>query len=129
MADNSLIDEAVKIAAGAGGLGGGLVFVRWFIGWLTFRHDRREDRLDRRWGEYQDAQDKRIKAQDERLERQEKRLVALEEDVEACHRQRRDLEAVISRMDGFATGRGEARQAKQVAESFDSVIKDKRAGS
>ena len=128
MADNSIVDEAVKIAAGAGGLGGGLVFVRWFIGWLSFRHDRREDRLDKRWSEFMDAQDKRIKAYEDRQEKQDVRLSTMEDEVDRCHQEKRDLEKRLAKLEGFATGRGEARGAEQVKRSLDSMIKDGKMG-
>lgn len=126
---DTMIDDAVKIAAGAGGFGVAfgttLAFFRWLINWLTGRHDHREARLDKRWSEFMDAQDKRIHEQDERIEKQGQRMDSLEKEVETCHEERRNLQAILARMEGFATGRGEARGAEQIAQSLDNMIKNK----
>lgn len=122
------MDVFGQAVAGGFSIGGGVVAMRWLLNWLTGRHDRREDRLDRRWSEFQEAQDKRIKEQDERLNKQSARIDTLEADVELCHEEKRDLAARLSRVEGFATGRGEAVQMDQTAISIGRVFNDRKGG-
>jgi hypothetical protein len=124
MTDPGLIDDAVRTAAGGAGFGGGAVavmfLVRWFITFMAGRADMKEDRLiaqaadlDRGWKAYRETL--------------ETRLEALETEVTRCHDEKRDLERRIAKMEGFATGRGEAVQLGQVSQSMDSIFKDKGA--
>jgi hypothetical protein len=124
MTDPGLIDDAVRTAAGGAGFGGGAVavmfLVRWFITFMAGRADMKEDRLiaqaadlDRGWKAYRETL--------------ETRLGALETEVTRCHDEKRDLEHRIAKMEGFATGRGEAVQLGQVAQSMDNIFKDKGA--
>jgi hypothetical protein len=46
MPEGKLIEDAVQVAAGATGLGGGLYGLRWLINWLTQWSERRAARLD-----------------------------------------------------------------------------------
>lgn len=120
--DSGLGEAAVKIASGAGGLGGGFVFARWFILWLTGRHDRREadlraedSDLDKRWQKYREV----IEARCEMLEG---KVGKLEQEVDDCHAEKRDLAERVARLEGFASARGDMRQADQVAISGRRII-------
>lgn len=122
VADSSIAGEAVKIASGFGGLGGGLVFARWFIGWLTGRHDQREAELraedgqiDLKWRAYREAIEGRCEMLEGKVER-------LEKEVDDCHAEKRDLAARVARLEGFASARGEMRQSEQVVSSAQRLI-------
>lgn len=122
---DNLWADAVQVAAGGAGAGGGFVFFRWFLNWLTGRHDKREAQidakdtaLDERWAAY-------TKKMEERSEKLEGRCGRLEEEVEDCHRSKRELETRIARLEGIDQGMGEVRQIGQRAASLDSQIKRK----
>lgn len=116
------LEDAAKYAVGGGGLGGGIVAARWFLLWLTGRHDQREatlnakdDAIDERWAKY-------TKKMEERCDKLEERCQRLEQEVEDCHRDKRDLESRIAKLEGFDNGLGERRQQDQVKASLDSVV-------
>lgn len=99
--------DAIKIFTGTAGLGGGAVFVRWFLTWLSGRHDQRaaEIRADdlavgQKWKRY-------TQAIEERLDRQER-------EVEECHAAKRELERRVAVLEGFANGMGDRRQEIQL---------------
>lgn len=132
MADPGLIDDAVKIAAGGAGAGGGaigiMLLIRWFITFMAGRADNKEDRLeaqaaalDAQWKEYREtleADRKALRAE----------LAAVREEVERCHDEKNLLEQRLARVEGFATGRGEARQLKQKDQSLANIFNDKERG-
>ncbi len=126
--DSTLLDDAAKFAGGGAGFGMGLYGIRWFIMWLTGRHDRREDRLDKRWSEYMEAMDKHVRDLNERNDRLEKRMNDLEEEVERCHTEKRELQRQLAKLQGFATGRGEAAQIGQIDASLKNMF-EKGAGA
>lgn len=106
MAEPGLIDEAVKWGTGGIGVGSGLaiiaVSVRWMVNFVFGRIDQRQNRidaedaeLDQKWRAY------RLTLED-RLTRQDAKIAALEYDVELCHREKRELEDRLSRIEGFA---------------------------
>lgn len=116
--DNEWMDGIVRTAAGGGGFAAVLLFVRWLLDWLTGRHDRREDALERkdtaldeRWAKYT----KKI----------EERCDKLEAEVEECHQHKHDLEIRIARLEGFDHGLGDRRQDEQIEVSRRHVFGDK----
>ena len=50
MSEPTLLEESVQIASASAGVGGGLIFMRWLIGWLTGRADKRQEVLDAQEG-------------------------------------------------------------------------------
>ena len=111
-----------KIASGFGGFGGGLVFARWFIGWLTVRHDTREaalraedSELDHKWRAYRET----IEAENAALRA---RVHKLEEQNAECHDKTLELERRLARLEGFASARGELRNEDQAVASAKRLI-------
>ncbi len=122
---DNLWGDAVQVAAGGAGAGGGFVFVRWFINWLTGRHDLREAQIDKkdaaldeRWAAY-------TKRMEDRVEVLEGKCTRQETEIEDCHRSKRDLEYRVARLEGVDQGMGEVRQIGQVKASLDSQIRRK----
>lgn len=112
--------------AGMFGVGGGAVFFRWFIDWLTGRHDRRQALLDaqdasidQRWASYT----KRIESRCSELE---KRLSAQEAEIDDCHRSKRELERRVGLLEGFSTGVGEGRQNEQRLRAVETIVAHER---
>ncbi|MBY8826129.1 hypothetical protein [Sphingomonas colocasiae] len=80
MDDGGIVDNAVQIAAGGAGAGGGFYAIRWFFQWITGRLDRRQDlldaqdqRVDREWQAIREelkADNDRMKARLEAISRQ-----------------------------------------------------------
>jgi hypothetical protein len=132
MTDPGLFDGAVRMAAGGAGAGGGAIasmfLLRWFITFMAGRADSKENRLmaqaaelDTRWKEYRETLEKDMAAV-------RSDLAAVRDEVERCHSDKRDLEARLSRMEGFATGRGEAVQIGQIDQSAERIRNDKGHG-
>lgn len=124
--------ETGKTAVGGFGMGGGLALVlysvRWFITWISGRHDRREallnakdDAIDQRWAAYT----KRI---EDRCATLEDRLEAQESEVERCHQEKRDLENRIATLEGFAHGIGDRRQEQQLLRSAEHILTQELKG-
>lgn len=120
--NSDLFGDAVKFASGGMGIGGGVYTFRWFLNWLTGRHDRREGLIDAKDKELDDRWAKYTKKIEDRCEEWEGRCRGLEAEVEDCHRSKRDLETRVSRLEGFDKGLGERRQEDQRSASYDSQI-------
>jgi len=125
MADQSIIDEMVKYGSGGMGVGiggvGAIAGLRWFVTWLTGRLDAKQQRidaedheLDLKWKAYREAIETRLgKVEDDNL--------ALRQEVELCHAEKRGLEQRLAKLEGFAAGRGEAAQLGQVESSLEAI--------
>lgn len=116
--DNEFLDGLAQTAAGGGGFAAVLLFARWLLDWLTGRHDRREDLLEKKDSALDERWSKYTKKIEERCEK-------MEAEVEECHRHKHDLEIRIARLEGFDHGLGDRRQEDQRAVSMSRVFGDK----
>lgn len=139
VAEPGLMEEAVKYASAGGGAMGVLLLtaatVRWFITWLTGRHDRREDRLaaedreiDQKWKAYRETLENDRREMREEIAHLRVGLANIQVEVERCHAEKREMADRLSRLEGFSTGRGEARQLGQIEQSARRVIDGEEAG-
>lgn len=120
--DGEFLDGLAKAGVQAGSFGGTFAIVlasaRWILLWLTGRHDRREDLLEKK----DSALDERWTTYTEKIEA---RCERMEAEVEECHRHKHDLEIRIARLEGFDHGLGDRRQEDQRAVSISRVFGDK----
>lgn len=127
--DKDVWEGVAYTATGGFTLGGGFAVLRWFINWITGRHDRREAQidqkdaaLDERWAKYTKKLEERVDALEEARDDWEKERAALIEDVQECHRSKIEIERRVAILEGFDQGMGDRRQADQVAQSWGAKI-------
>ncbi|MDF0540773.1 hypothetical protein PX699_00325 [Sphingobium sp. H39-3-25] len=84
MPEGKLFEDAVQVAAGATGLGGGLYGLRWLINWLTQWSERRaarldvqEERADQQWKEIRETIRRQLADAQSRLEKVEQQNMAM----------------------------------------------------
>lgn len=131
--DTSILDDVARWAAGAAGFGGGAVaaiaLIRWFVTFIAGRIDRRQERLDlldqeidKKWQKYRETIEGRLEKVEAENEKLRVEYAEVKEDVDRCHAEKRELERRLAKLEGFATGRGEAIEMRQIGESADRIL-------
>ena len=107
-------DSVMEVAESLGnwlglgaGAGGGFYAVRWFLEWLSGRHDKREAHLDL-------ATENLIRALEDRLNAVMTRLDSAESALEDCKRRHAESEAQVLRLEATLRAQGDARQHAQL---------------
>lgn len=114
MSDN-LLESAVKTAFGGGGFAAVVLLGKWFLGWLSGRVDKQQERVDMKNAEA----DARWAAYTKRVE---ERCEALEKEVEECHTARLELEGRVRKLEAVNQGFGEARQFEQRLRALENQL-------
>lgn len=115
MNEPTLLEESVKVASGAAGAGGGFFALRWLIGWLTGRMDRRQTLLD--------AQDERVDREWQKIrERVETRLDKVEQQNEALRFAFHHVAGALIRIDPQNPALAQAEQMLAQAFPIDFTI-------
>lgn len=122
VSEPTLLEEGVQIASAGVGVGGGFFALRWLVGWLTGRMDRRQLLLD--------AQDERVDREWQKIrERVEERLGKVERQNEALRFAFHHVAGALIRIDPQNPALAQAEQMLSQAFPVDFTLLAERAGS
>lgn len=119
---NGILGWFASLVGGGASLGAGFYFIRWLVGLVFGRVDKREAAVDAGFDRLDKGTDKLITRMQEEIESLAGRLTKVEAELEHCREERIRDQEELARLRGLVQGMGEAR------ESASLIIAAERAG-